>query len=61
MSCNREKNQTKNKLVIELIGSTFDKVKIKSIAKTNGASDTQFYQWKNHLVLYTQLDQINDF
>jgi hypothetical protein len=61
ISCNYTKDPGKNKLIIELVGSTFDKVEIQSIAKANGATDIQLYQWNNHLVLYTHLDQVEAF
>ncbi|WP_308991015.1 right-handed parallel beta-helix repeat-containing protein [Mariniflexile litorale] len=43
---------------IELVGKGFDESKIKSIAKKNGVIDAQLYQWKNHIVLYAQLNHI---
>ncbi|MGY5355623.1 L-rhamnose mutarotase [Wenyingzhuangia sp. IMCC45467] len=43
---------------VELIGENFDADKIKSIAKTNGVIDAQFYQWKDHTVLYAKLNHI---
>ncbi len=61
MSCDFTKDPGKNKLIIELVGSTFDKAEIQSIAKANGATDIQLYRWNNHLVLYTHLDQVEEF
>jgi hypothetical protein len=53
--------QNENNHIIELIGSEFDFSKIKLLAEFNGATDTQFYQWKNHVVLFSGFDQIESF
>ncbi|RKD19606.1 hypothetical protein BCY91_13515 [Pelobium manganitolerans] len=43
---------------VELLGADLDVAKIKSIAIANGVIEPQFYQWKNHLVLYGKLNRI---
>lgn len=43
---------------IELVGKGFDPSKIKAIAKANGVINAQLYQWKNHMVLYAKLNNI---
>lgn len=61
LSCNRTSAQVENKYVVEIIGSGLDIDKIESIARYNGVSDTRFYKWKNHVVLYSFVEQINSF
>lgn len=43
---------------IELVGKGFEPSKIKAIAKANGVINAQLYQWKNHMVLYAKLNNI---
>jgi L-rhamnose mutarotase len=59
--CQRSTIQKDKNYVVELIGSDFDFPKIESLAKRKGASDSHLYQWKNHVVLYSQFKQMEDF
>lgn len=60
-ACKNETNQHKENYVIELIGSDLDVEKVKSIALENNVADTQLYQWKNHVVIYSQIPQPKNF
>jgi hypothetical protein len=60
-ACDRKAIQNESKYVIELIGPELDQSKIKLIAKRNDVKDTQLYQWKNHVVLFSPISRIEDF
>jgi hypothetical protein len=61
MSCNKNTSQNNHKYIVEFVGSNFDFESIKALAIKNGSSDTQLYQWKNHVVLYSYFDDIHEF
>lgn len=56
IGCKHPNNQLK--YIIELIGSEFDLTKIQSIAHINDVNDTQLYRWKNHVVMYSQIQDV---
>lgn len=58
-SCTTEKEN--HKLIIELVGTKMDKTELKTLAKSYGISDNQLYYWKNHVVVYTALDEVEAF
>lgn len=43
---------------IEFVTADFDMNKALSIAKLNGVINPEFYQWKNHIVLYAPMNHI---
>lgn len=45
---------------LELIGSTFDVVKIQSIIRASRSMDAQVYRWKKHLVVYGEQIRMDD-
>ena len=60
-SCSNETVQKDSKQIIELTGDNIDVSRAKSIAEQNGVEDTQIYQWKNHIVFYSYINEVDKF
>lgn len=60
-ACINNKVHSNTKYIIEFIGTGIDVSKIKLVANARGIADTRLYQWKNHLVLYSQINKVEDF
>lgn len=47
-----------NKYIVEFIGADINHGKIKAIADESGIVDASLYQWKDHIVLYSKVKNI---
>ncbi|MFI3248456.1 MAG: L-rhamnose mutarotase [Rikenellaceae bacterium] len=59
VGCN--KSRVEPRCVIEMIGESLDTQIIQSIASKSGANDTRLYQWEDHMIIYSNFDNVDRF